>query len=238
VIEELAPYLELDPPTAPTVPCTLRGTPKLQRSHPIDNLPHRFMGVVVELLPDVWRVLWWLLTEFYKVVVEVVALIIVWILLKYERKRLQGFLSELRERIDTLGQQIKAVQVVVEQAPEQTDDGAGKWERVRSRWQEIRDRIELHIRRIPNANVRRKYSNFARHSYQHVISELLRDDWISATTGANLLNMNSAFLRYRLRPAKITSDEAREFERWSDSVDELPSPPRAEIAGPPPANSS
>jgi len=167
-----------------------------------------------------------LIYEFRRIVIEFVALLVIWFLLKRERKKLEAVLNGMQERIDTLGQQIRAVQETVEEAPAQIDQGAN-WERVRSLWQNVRDRIELLINQIPNRNVRRKYSNFRRYSYQGIITALLQDGRIHPQTAAGLLNMNSSFLTLRRRPNNISPAEAQQFEAWYQQVDgDLPALPQ------------
>jgi hypothetical protein len=159
------------------------------------------------------------------VAIEFVALLIVWFLLTRERKKLEGILGRIRERIDRLGQEIKAVQESVEEGH---DDAQGNWERVRTLWRSGRERTELLIDTIRNRNVRRKYSNFARYSYQGIIQSLLTDGFVTAPTAANLLNMNARFLVLRRRPNAVTRDEVLAFEGWYRNVDaELPPMPEA-----------
>ena len=189
-----------------------------------------------DIILDLLHFLWKLALEYHKPVIEGVLLFFLWLLLRREREKLETVMESMQERIATLGELVKAVQETVEDTPVaqapvpigpaqaqiRVDPGA-HWTRIREKWANIRERIELTIAQISNKNVRKKYSNIARYSYTSIIQTLLGDSKysrISPRTAANLLNMNAAFLGFRRRPNAITDVELSQFLAWYRMVDE------------------
>jgi hypothetical protein len=127
------------------------------------------------------------------------------------------------ERLETLGQQVKAAQDAVERAPDVVSgvsDGniAANWESIRTDWRNIRDRLELSIQQIGHKSKRDKYSRLDRYSYIKVIQALLGDEVIRAPIAADLMQMNSKFLALRRRTNVATAADLAEFRRWFGNV--------------------
>jgi hypothetical protein len=144
--------------------------------------------------------------------------------LKRERLKIKELLGELGSKLedlgvktDTFGQLAKAAREAAEVAGSSAPGGSislgsTNWELIRQQWQEVRDRIELLVDRVQHHASRAKYSKISRYSYEDLISELRKDEWIkSAPAYAALISMNAMFLKLRLRPSNVTNAEVAQF---------------------------
>lgn len=141
----------------------------------------------------------------------------------------------LDEKIDTAAQLAKAARDSAEVAivPQQMNTLNGTsslahWEQLRSEWHDMRDRIELAIKRIKHASVRGKYAKFDRYSYRDIIVTLADDKEISRQAEAALILMNQRFMALKSRPSQTSAKDVADFTEWKKAVNgSLPKLPRA-----------
>jgi len=92
------------------------------------------------------------------------------------------------------------------------------WETIRLGWRDIRDRMELAIEDIPNAQVRSKYSRIARYVYQFVINALQKDGVIApAQVAERWMDKTFNILKFKLRT--VSADDVAKFTRALEFVD-------------------
>ena len=173
-------------------------------------------GVVMEILWEIWKQFGDLIT--------LAALALIWIGIKRERKRLHVLLDKLPEKVDTLGQHVKAAQDAIEKGSPGSTIAAGdaniqNWEEIRSTWRNIRERLELAIEQIRRKSTREKYGRFDRYSYSKVIKTLSDDQEITDTIAADLLKMNAKFLSLRRRTSATSQNDLQEFKNCFARVD-------------------
>ena len=97
-------------------------------------------------------------------------------------------------------------------------DGMTNWETIRLGWRDIRDRMELAIEDIPNAQVRSKYSRIARYVYQFVINALQKDGVIApAQVAERWMDKTFNILKFKLRT--VSADDVAKFTRALEFVD-------------------
>lgn len=154
----------------------------------------------------------------YQSLVILVGLVLVWRRLRAER-------IMLSERIDTLGQIVKATrdetEVSLAQAsadPEQPQlqpdfEPLRNWQHIRAVWREARDRLELLIEQISRSRVRAKYSRMDRYTYRGVISALETDGYLTRTVSDKLRAMDTVFNTVKFRPNAITDQQVIDFNQ-------------------------
>jgi hypothetical protein len=142
-------------------------------------------------------------------------------------RRLRQERLKLSDRVDTLGQivratrdeaeaalaQPQAVQSRLEAGGTHLQDGSSpnNWETIREIWRNARDRMELAIEGIGSSRVRAKYSKLPRYTYRYVINALETDGLIGRTVSDKLRSMDTAFNKYKFRPKSITAEEVDAF---------------------------
>jgi hypothetical protein len=167
-------------------------------------------------------------------------------------RRLRQERIKLSERVDTLGQivratrdqseaalaQPQAVQSRLEPSDANVQDGASpaNWETVRAIWRDARDRMELAIEGIGSSRTRAKYSKLPRYTYRDVINALETDGIIGRTVSDKLRSMDTAFNTYKFRPKSVSAEEVASFRQLFElPKSRLPKLPDEE---PPPEPSS
>ena len=175
--------------------------------------------------------------------VILIGLVFVWRQLRQER-------IKFSERVDTLGQIVRATRDETEAAllqpsadtsstpagatADTQDDPLRNWEAIRSIWREARDRLELAIEGISRSRVRGKYSKLDRYSYRDVINALEKDGVIAPTVSNDLRAMDIKFNTLKFRPQSITSAQAAAFKQLFELPDaRLPKLPEDEPPGTP-----
>jgi hypothetical protein len=169
-------------------------------------------------------------------------------------RRLRQERIKLSERVDTLGQIVRATRDQAEaalaqpQTAQSRSDVAGapmqdaaspaNWETVRDIWRNARDRIELAIEGITRSRVRAKYSKLPRYTYRDVVNALETDGVIARAVSDKLRGMDTAFNTYKFRPKSVTSAEVAAFKQLFELPDSrLPKLPKDETPQEPPAAS-
>ena len=130
------------------------------------------------------------------------------------------------EAVDTVQQQVAAVEEEVEQASlsslpgPQTANGTREFYlSVNSIWSDTKARIQRAIKDIDHAGTRRKYSKFSRKNYEEIIHALRNDKKITVAAEAAMLNMNNRYMALRFRPSRTTSGDVDLFNAWAAAVD-------------------
>ncbi len=151
---------------------------------------------------------------------------------------------KLGDKVDTLSQIVRATRDEAEEAlarpvaqsaqsyangRAQEGDPFANWERIRSDWRNVRERLEFMIENISRARVRGKYSKLPRYNYRRVINALQTDGEMTSKVCNELLRMDTLFNTIRFRPKGVTNEELSKFEDAYNLVDRflprLPEPP-------------
>jgi hypothetical protein len=118
----------------------------------------------MDLLAQIWAMF-----KSIESIIILLGLFLAWHLLRRERLKIQGLVEDLGQRVDTSIQQSKAAIEAAETALAQpsvlvaaNSNSASHWETIRSEWQNVRDRLELAIERIPHKSTRGKYGKLTR----------------------------------------------------------------------------
>lgn len=166
--------------------------------------------------------------------------------LKFERRKMAKLVSDLGESLDekinTAAQLAKAARDTAESAAAAVTPNSympsgslAHWEQLRSEWHDIRDRIEMAIKRIKNARVRGKYANYDRYSYHDIIVTLGRDEQIPRHAEIALISMNNRFMTLKSKPSQTTSKDVSDFTAWKKAANSaLPRLPKPSAEGPQP----
>jgi hypothetical protein len=187
----------------------------------------------MDLLAQIWAMF-----KSIESIIILLGLFLAWHLLRRERLKIQGLVEDLGQRVDTSIQQSKAAIEAAETALAQpsvlvaaNSNSASHWETIRSEWQNVRDRLELAIERIPHKSTRGKYGKLTRYNYNDVIIGLKDDGQIKSGQAFHaLMAMNGLFNRLRARPSNATAAHVEQFNEWlrdvNGSLPKLP-PPKA-----------
>lgn len=203
--------------------------------------------VLAEQIPSVIQIYDWLAAaaQFWHAIENTVLIVgmalVVW-LLRRERRKIGGLISDLGERIETMSQLAKAARdefeaAIVRPVGPISANNISNWETVQAIWRETRDRMEFAIEEITDRRIKPKYGKIARYNYNDIIITLRDDGIISSDKAfAALVSMNGLFQRLKLRPAAVTAQEAEQFKSLLKEVNgALPKLPKIKNAAVSPA---
>jgi hypothetical protein len=186
-----------------------------------------------------WIAQVWALFKSFESLIILFGLFLAWHLLRRERLKIRDSVDELSQRIATSIQQSKAAIEAAETALAQpsvlvaaNSNNTSHWETIRSEWQNVRDRLELAVERIPHKATRGKYGKLTRYNYNDLIIGLRDDGQIKSGQAFHaLMAMNGLFNRLRARPSNATADHVEQFADWLRQVNgSLPKLPHPKVA--------
>jgi hypothetical protein len=93
------------------------------------------------------------------------------------------------------------------------------WSNLHRDWQRVRDRIDLVVTNIQHPALRKKYAQFGRDSYHHIIHALSRDGHLPPHAASALLQMNDKVMNLKDRPAQTSPTDVASFQNWMLAVD-------------------